>query len=45
MIDALTAVNPGGAPRNDEARRQLIFFCNSLHHRSLAKPPPVTAMS
>ena len=27
-----------------QARRQLIFFCNSLHNRDLRQPPPVTAM-
>jgi len=40
----LTTSNPGGEPRNEEARRQLIFFCNSLHNRDLRQPPPVTAM-
>ena len=44
MLASLTTTNPGGAPRNEEARRQLIFFCNSLHNRDLRRPPPVTAM-
>jgi len=86
MLASLTTTNPGGEPRNEEARshpaqlarsaadsapmvvavrgviaashgqfvaapsttpqarRQLIFFCNSLHNRDLRRPPPVTAM-
>ena len=44
MLASLTTTNPGGEPRNEEARRQLIFFCNSLHNRDLRQPPPVTAM-
>ena len=39
--DALTTVNPGGEPATREAQRQLLFFCTSLHNRSLRKPPPV----
>ena len=40
----LTTTNPGGAPRNEEARRQLIFFCNSLHNSRLMQPPSVRTM-
>ena len=38
------SLNPGGEPTNMEARRQLLFFCNSLFNRRLSKPPPVACM-
>ena len=41
---ALTTSNPGGEPRNTEAVRQLIFFCNSMHNRRMKRPPPVAHM-
>ena len=44
LLSAVTAPNPGGEPRSKEARRQLMFFCNSLHNRALHKPPPVARM-
>ena len=44
LLSSLTTTNPGGAPRNEEARRQLIFFCNSLHNSRLMQPPSVRTM-
>ena len=44
LLGALTSASPGAEPRNREAQRQLMFFCNSLHNRALTKPPPVTEM-
>ena len=38
------SVNPGGEPRNLEAKRQLLFFSNSLFNTTLSKPPPVGQM-
>ena len=44
LLDALTSPNPGGEPRNFEARRQLLFFCNSLHNHLMTTPPPSAAV-
>ena len=33
LFGAFTTLNPGGEPKNAEARRQLLFFANSLHNR------------
>jgi hypothetical protein len=33
LLLSLTTDNPGGQPRTDEAKRQLLFFCNSLRNR------------
>ena len=41
LLGALTSPNPGGEPQNSEARRQLIFFCNSLHNKTMRAAPPV----
>ncbi len=41
---AFATTNPGGEPANAEAKRQLLFFANSLHNRRLAPPPPVAQM-
>ena len=39
---ALLTDNPGGEVRPGEAKRQLLFFCNSLHNHTMKVPPPVT---
>ena len=39
-----TSTNPGAEPENVEAKRQLIFFCNSLHNSRLLQPPCVKMM-
>ena len=44
LFGAFTTLNPGGEPKNAEARRQLLFFANSLHSTRLEPPPPVRAM-
>ena len=44
LYKAFSTTNPGGEPRNAEAKRQLLFFANSLHNRRLAPPPPVAQM-
>ena len=41
---SLTTANPGGEPRNEEAKRQLLFFANSLFNTTMSKPPPVARM-
>lgn len=41
---SLTAANPGCEPKNPEAKRQLLFFANSLFNTTMAKPPPVARM-
>lgn len=41
---ALNTDAPGSEPRSEEAKRQLLFFANSLHNRRLAPPPPVHQM-
>ena len=41
---AFTCPNPGSEPRSEEAKRQLLFFANSLHNRRLVRPPPVHQM-
>ena len=33
-----------GQPKNLEAKRQLLFFANSLFNTTMAKPPPVARM-
>ena len=40
----LATANPGSEPRSQEARRQLIFFCNSLHNTQLRQPCPLSQM-
>jgi len=40
LLGTLTSSNPGGEPANDEAKRQLIFFCNSLQGHDLKANPP-----
>ena len=44
LVRCLATPNPGGEPTNEEAKRQLMFFCNSLHNRSLSPPPPIGKM-
>ena len=44
LYKAFSTTNPGGEPANAEAKRQLLFFANSLHNRRLAPPPPVAQM-
>ena len=44
LLRACSTKNPSGEPINAEARRQLVFFCNSLHNRRLGRPPPVVEM-
>ena len=41
---SLNSTNPGGEPRNMEAQRQVLFFCNSLFNTTMVKPPPVFRM-
>ena len=41
---ACTTANPSGEPVNGEAKRQLVFFTNSLHNRRLKRPPTVLEM-
>ena len=42
LVRTLATPNPGSEPNNDEAKRQLIYLCNSLHNRRLLPPPPLT---
>ena len=44
LLRSLTTANPGGEPRNEEAKRQLLFFANSLFNTTMSKPPPVARM-
>jgi hypothetical protein len=44
LVRSLQTSNPGGEPANEQAQRQLVFFCNSLHHRRLIRPPSVCDM-
>ncbi|KOO28461.1 glucan synthase like 7, partial [Chrysochromulina tobinii] len=44
LVRCLTTPNPGGEPVNDEAKRQLIFFSNSLHNARMSQPPPIEKM-
>jgi len=44
LTQCLATANPGGEPVNEEAKRQLVFLCNSLYNRRLHKPPPVAHM-
>jgi hypothetical protein len=44
LVRALATPNPGGEPASEEAQRQLIYFCNSLHYRRLAPPPAIARM-
>ncbi|KAL3933773.1 MAG: hypothetical protein SGPRY_000137 [Prymnesium sp.] len=37
---SLTSANPGAEPTNDEARRQLLFFCNSLRNATMPHAVP-----
>ncbi|KAL3902818.1 MAG: hypothetical protein SGPRY_011909, partial [Prymnesium sp.] len=41
---SLTSANPGGEPTNDEARRQLLFFCNTLRNAAMPHAVPVRHM-
>ena len=44
LLRSLRTGNPSGEPVSEEAQRQVIFFCNSLHHRRLQRPPPLCEM-
>ena len=44
LVRSLATPNPGGEPVNEEAQRQLIYLCNSMHNRRLVKPPPLSKM-
>ena len=44
MHRSLSTQTAGGEPQNLEARRQLLFFSNSLFNKTLSKPPPITQM-
>ena len=44
LLRTCTSANPSGEPDNAEAKRQIIFFCNSLQNRRLRQPPPVIEM-
>ena len=44
LVRAAWQANPGGEPASQEAKRQLLFFANSLFNTTMAKPPPVTRM-
>ena len=41
---SMTTSNPGGEPQNLEAKRQILFFANSLFNTTMVKPPPVSRM-
>ena len=38
LLGSMNNMNPGGEPRNPEARRQLMFFSNSLNFTNLKAP-------
>ena len=38
LLNSMNNINPGGEPRSPEARRQLMFFANSLNFTSLKMP-------
>lgn len=38
LLNSMNNINPGGEPRNLEARRQLMFFTNSLNFTTLKAP-------
>ena len=44
LLRACTTANPSGEPINAEAKRQIVFFCNSLHNRRLERPPTIVEM-
>ena len=44
LFRSLRTGNPSGEPINEQARRQIIYFCNSLHHRHLTRPPSMCNM-
>ena len=44
LLLSLTSANPGGQPRNAEARRQILFFCSSLYNPHLKRPPSMSCM-
>jgi hypothetical protein len=44
LLRASQTLNPSGEPLNEQARRQLVFFCNSLHHRRLSRAVSVCDM-
>eukprot|EP00223_Ostreococcus_mediterraneus_P002544 CAMPEP_0179618196 /NCGR_PEP_ID=MMETSP0930-20121108/7556_1 /TAXON_ID=548131 ORGANISM="Ostreococcus mediterraneus, Strain clade-D-RCC1621" /NCGR_SAMPLE_ID=MMETSP0930 /ASSEMBLY_ACC=CAM_ASM_000580 /LENGTH=329 /DNA_ID=CAMNT_0021487137 /DNA_START=116 /DNA_END=1101 /DNA_ORIENTATION=- len=44
LLNSMNNSNPGGEPRNLEARRQLMFFTNSLSFAALKTPTPLENM-
>ena len=44
LLNSMSNSNPGGEPRNLEARRQLMFFTNSLSFAALKTPTPLENM-
>merc|ERR1712185_373917 len=44
LVRTLATANPGGEPVNEEAKRQLLFFTNSLYNSRLATPPSILTM-
>ena len=44
LLNSMNNSNPGGEPRNPEARRQLMFFTNSLNFTSLKMPTKLRNM-
>jgi len=44
LLNSMNNSNPGGEPRNLEARRQLMFFTNSLSFAALKTPSPLENM-
>ena len=44
LYRSLWTQSPGCEPKNAEAKRQILFFCNSLFNKTLSKPPRVAQM-
>ena len=44
LLRSFTTTNPSSEPVNEEARRQMVFFCNSMHNRRLERPPTIVEM-
>jgi len=44
LARTMTTSNPGSEPQNLEAKRQILFFANSLFNTTMVKPPPVSQM-
>lgn len=44
LLNSMNNINPGGEPRNLEARRQLMFFANSLSFATLKMPTKLRNM-